>query len=637
MTGVETALLAAGLKETAGPAKSLIGKLGKEAYNQLAVKFGERFQGHVEAACARCAKVKNILYKDESVGLRDQYVNVNFQSGKKVRSDAQVVGSVVGGGKILIAGTAGAGKTMFMKWAALEIINSIDSHGRIPLYLELRYIEERDFDNDLLSYLHNRTSALKDKSSYEQFLIGMKAGLFLIILDAVDEVKPEIRDQLVENIRRMMADFPKASLLISSRPDERLQGIQDLVVLKTTSMSLQQILAVIGKLEYDEEVKTRLTERLKSGLYSDHKEFLSNPLLATIMLLTFDHSAEIPTKLTSFYKQAFSALYERHDAAKGAYRRGHCAGLPLGTYEKIFSIFCFDSYIDGKIEFSDSSLLDYFNAAAEYAGVEAKPQDLFTDAMDSICLIQKEGLDNVFVHRSFQEYFVALFISEYREDDVRGLIEGIASNSQGANVLSMLVELSPEVFEYEWLLPNLEAWLAKVGKARLSTKTGLAKMFSSLQESVFVLPKSGVIEWVSVDSGASASGGRAGRWMAIAERAYGREKSLQRHIFIGGPVFDDVQTYVEGLPPEIAPDYDQLMRDRERFPSGEKGEEDWFIRLTPKDAGWLIQSRLPHLFSAVRNAAQQLATDIADRRADRRQSVRDRLKSRVRRRENRSL
>jgi len=89
VTGLETALLAAAAKEVATPAKSLFARLGKEAYHRLAIKFAQAFQGHVESAYERCSKVKNILYRDQSVDLKSQYVSVNFSRRDQMSSDTQ--------------------------------------------------------------------------------------------------------------------------------------------------------------------------------------------------------------------------------------------------------------------------------------------------------------------------------------------------------------------------------------------------------------------------------------------------------------------------------------------------------------------------------------------------------------------
>lgn len=91
---------------------------------------------------------------------------------------------------------------------------------------------------------------------------------------------------------------------------------------------------------------TALDERL----YDNHTSFASNPLLLSIMLLTFDNYAEIPEKLHLFYANAFETLYSKHDATKAGYRRELRCSLSFDYFKKAFACFCFLTYYQGKFE-----------------------------------------------------------------------------------------------------------------------------------------------------------------------------------------------------------------------------------------------------------------------------------------------
>ena len=50
-----------------------------------------------------------------------------------------------------------------------------------------------------------------------------------------------------------------------------------------------------------------------------------------MMLMTFDEFAEIPSKMHIFYDQAFSVLYNKHDAMKTSFRRKFYTTCPSMT------------------------------------------------------------------------------------------------------------------------------------------------------------------------------------------------------------------------------------------------------------------------------------------------------------------
>lgn len=615
---ISVALATATAKSAAKPAGLFIKEFGLDLYNSITASFQSCFQGHVSATYKRCSRMKNILYRDQSVDLLSQYVHNNFTDhNNHIVSDSQSVSKLISGDRLLICGTAGAGKTMFMRWSALTLIDGMKNTGRIPLFLELRYFEDVFLQSSLEEYIYSKTSSLDESSTFGQFKEGLKSGLFIVLLDAVDEVNPNSRDKIVSKIMDFVEMYPKCGLVLSSRFDEKLESIQELTVLRTMPMDQLQIIEVISKLEYDSEVKKKLIDRLNEGTYEELKEFLSNPLLATIMLLTFDHSADIPTKLTAFYQQAFEALYQRHDAAKGAYKRTHYAALPIDRFQSIFSAFCFQTYLEYKFEFSELDLSSAFSSACAYCQEQIDPTLLIRDCMESVCLIQREGLENVFSHRSFQEYFCAFFISRYREENVGELIQAVASMENRSAVLQMLFEMTPEVFEYEWVTPVLDSYLSTFNRTRFNTRTGLSKAMLSFCTSFTVSLKSGRI--VSFSQQYKSDKSQYNLVCHWSRSIYGATKTRLKIIplLFGFQLWDDGEQFFQDLITNGIP-YEIRYDDKHVSP---QSEYDLLIEVTHLDADWLVHSRLPDFFTEVRSMIRHYRDDIMLRRDNRQAAV----------------
>lgn len=623
MTGLETALAGAAVKEAAGPAKGLIAKFGRSSYDRFIVELCNCFQAHVDNSYERCRYVKNVLYRDSSVDLKSQYVNVLFDRSGAPVEDKAISQSIRKAGRLIVSGTAGAGKTMFMKWLTLNLIDDLIYHQRIPLFLELRYITEDSIKGGLIAYLLNNTSKAEGRVTIDRFKIGLELGQFILILDAVDEIKPSIRDAVIDEIRDFLKEYPQCSVLLSSRPDEEVESIQELVVYRTKSMNEEQVVEVINKLEFDGLVKKALLDKFAEGFFNEHSEFLSNPLLVTIMLLNFDHSADIPTKLTSFYRQAFEALYQRHDAAKGAYRRGHYAGLPLDEYEKVFSAFSFDSFLDSKVEFSDVELLDYFKAAALYYNVSAKPSDLVLDAMKSVCVIQKEGLDCVFAHRTFQEYFAALFLSRYREDDFVEQVKNTTTSWHNNNVLKMLIELAPEAVEQEWLAPSMKKTANALRKAKSTSIAGVSRIFKAFYSSLEISVNSGTV--VGFSNGNEQPGGR----LSFIGMSYNPQVALTRAVFTGPPIFSSLDDYIEE---NAGVEFPANIHDRRMTIAGDDDDDESkeaveTIDVGVSDVNWLMKSGLPDRLNDVKRSFLEFYDGIEERIAQRSTAM-ERLRTR---------
>ncbi len=57
--------------------------------------------------------------------------------------------------------------------------------------------------------------------------------------------------------------------------------------LYSNPLSKEQALSLIKKIEYDQNIKEKFYKELDEYLYDKYETFASNPLLLTIMLLTF--------------------------------------------------------------------------------------------------------------------------------------------------------------------------------------------------------------------------------------------------------------------------------------------------------------------------------------------------------------
>ena len=128
-----------------------------------------------------------------------------------------------------------------------------------------------------------------------------------------------------------------------------------------------------------------------------------------MMMMTYHDNAEIPTKLKTFYENAFSTLYSWHDAQKDSWSRPRCLGID--AFKKFFYTFCLFSYYQQDFVFSEDLLRSYVKKSLAYQGIDVAIDDVIRDITETVNLMQLDGLQYVFIHRSFQEYFCAYCIT----------------------------------------------------------------------------------------------------------------------------------------------------------------------------------------------------------------------------------
>lgn len=100
------------------------------------------------------------------------------------------------------------------------------------------------------------------------------------------------------------------------------------------------------------------------------------------------------------------------------------------------------SYNDEVFRFSDKDLIKYIEKAKIASSISTSTNNFKVDLVESICLIQFDGTEFSFTHRSFQEYFAALCISGLPDDYFIQAVAAVSRRSAD-NILTLLHGIAP--------------------------------------------------------------------------------------------------------------------------------------------------------------------------------------------------
>lgn len=371
------------------------------------------------------------------------------------------------GNKIIVTGTGGSGKSVMMKHFFLNIL---ETTHYVPVLIELRGLNEYDEKGiNLEEYIYEVMGTLKFKIERKYFEYSLETGCYVILLDGFDEVKNEISNSVTNQIVAMSKKYPENHYILSSRPLEEFMGWNQFEELHAMPLSKEQALSLINKIEYDQIIKDKFYKELDEYLYEKYETFASNPLLLTIMLLTFESRASIPDKLNDFFEQAFTTLFHTHDATKGGYKRDIRSKLGYEDFKAVFSYFCFKSFFNSDYKFSENKALEYIGAAKQKRIIDTyfNSMDYLKDLTNSVCMLIHEGLEFRFSHRSFQEYFAALYTVQLSDSQQKRFLKlWLQDNSyrSTSNYLDMLYELQPLRFVKNIISPAIRELQEKFKK-----------------------------------------------------------------------------------------------------------------------------------------------------------------------------
>jgi hypothetical protein len=440
---------------------ALGGKVFGVADEVVQVRLKTAYTTYLSKTREKYSKSKSFFIRHEPVDLYSYYVPTGIRCGTFCLPKPSFRELVQHSSRVVITGSGGSGKSILMKHLFLDCIAD---KTYAPVLIELR-----DLNTDTKSideFVIQTLEIFGFDTSGDYVKRAKKAGHFCFFFDGYDEVTPSLREKVISNISSLSKKFPDCPIILSSRPDDTISGIEDFSIFRMQALSLDSAVELVEKLPFDEDVKSKFSKNLMEGLFEQHKSFLSNPLLLSIMLLTYGENAEIPSKLSIFYNQAYEALFQRHDANKGGYTRKRLTSLDIQDFGRVFSLFALQTYEKRLFKMARTQCIEFIEKSRSNLGMDFRAEDYLSDLIAAACLLVEDGLEIAFSHRSFQEYFVALQISNSPPDIQSKLIDRYWPNMASDNVMSLLLEINANLVERELILPKLEKLFSFLGVKR---------------------------------------------------------------------------------------------------------------------------------------------------------------------------
>lgn len=404
------------------------------------IQLGTVFERYLKNASKRYNQVKTLATGTDSrniIGRNNFYVKIGVNYKGQEINTSTVDNLIEINNNILIEGTGGAGKSMLSRYLFLQTVHE----GKyIPVLVELRKVSEQSSGNISIRSLIETCMAQFDVQLPEdEFTYSLRLGKYVFLLDGFDEVKNETSLEVAEKIQEFCSKYPYNKYIMTSRPTDCYMPLETFTHMKTMPMNKQQAIELASKIWRVDSKIQEFCKQLDNELFETHKSFAENPLLLSMMFLTFMRNLDIPDHLADFYEKVYEALYSKHDSSdKGYYRRDfQCKTLDEKQFRLLFARFCFQTYLHNKYEFSQSEILDLLRKNADFLIREnAKfsnltdfnAEDYLKDLKRAVCVIVADGTVLRFAHRSFQTYFAAVYTADLNDDKQKKLFQRILGN-----------------------------------------------------------------------------------------------------------------------------------------------------------------------------------------------------------------
>jgi len=346
---------------------------------------------------------------------------------------------------ILITDTAGMGKSTMMKKIFISAI--YENYG-IPLFIELRRLKK---GKKLIDEIEEQLSPLEKNFDRQLLLELLAQGDFIIILDGYDEITLSDRVIVTTDIQNFISKASNNIFFMTSRPENTLSCFGNFQEFRIKALTENEAFDLLHKYDNQGTISSLLIEKLQEEDMKNIGEFLTNPLLVSLLFTAFEYKQMIPLKKYLFYRQVFDAFFDAHDLTKGdSYIHDKYSKLRIDDFHKVLRHIGYNCFKLQKIEFSKDEILKLIEQSKKFCiGLSFDASDFLTDLLKTVPLFTQDGIYYRWAHKSLHEYFAAQFIYMDSKEKQNEILLGIYNHAQVekfTNVLDLYYDMDYKTF-----------------------------------------------------------------------------------------------------------------------------------------------------------------------------------------------
>lgn len=449
-------------------------KAYKDAENYKNIELiEEKIHCYIERSYNNCLTMNTIVFKNEQKKINELYIPLTVIKKNEFEQNEERIRICIDRyrdefipkyKKILLVDTAGMGKSTIMKYLFLS---SITEKKGIPILIELRRLNK---DNSIMDHIMNEINDIREQFRKEDILELIEEGDFIFFFDGYDEIAPESKEVVTNNLQDFISKSERNMFIISSRDENELCSFGDFQRFDIKPLAKEEAYSLIMKYDNNGELSKELIKKLETEENLKMiEEFLDNPLMVSLLYKAFEYKKTIPYKKHIFYRQVYDALFEEHDLSKpGTYNRNKRSSLDIDSFHRILRTISFISLAKGII-YSKEEFIDLIKQAKKKNNdLNLNVSNLVYDLTHSVPVFVKEGVKYRWSHKSFQEYFAASYIYYDCKEQHEALLKKIIQKDNVQkyyNILDFYYDIDYKGFKRVILYPIINEFIEYFSKS----------------------------------------------------------------------------------------------------------------------------------------------------------------------------
>lgn len=332
--------------------------------------------------------------------------------------------------KFIVLGKPGSGKTTFLKFLALQSLDGRLKQKRLPIFVGIR--DFADSGKTLFEFINSQFDLCHLPNAMPFVTRILNRGKCQILLDGLDEVNTERRDEVIKELYDFTEKYGNNQIVLSCRIAAYNHWFDKFTDVEIADFNETQMRNFVhnwfrGEPEVVEQCWQKLNENRRI------QELGTNPLLLTLLCLSFNEAMDFPQNRAELYREAIHAFLKKWDSSRRIKRDEILyRGLTAMRKESLFARIAAAAFENDEYFFPQRKLelwlLDFIQhlprvrrEAPEPDG-EALLKEI--EAQHGI-FVERASRIYSFAHLTFQEYFTARYLVA---NAVKGTIQRLVAH-----------------------------------------------------------------------------------------------------------------------------------------------------------------------------------------------------------------
>lgn len=331
-----------------------------------------------------------------------------FNLGVLQQPRLPAIEAVEGYDKLMILGKPGSGKTIFLKWLAIQCNLGEYKGDRVPIFIELNDFAQIKEQPSLLEYI---TEQFEDcgVTTPNAALTLLIQGQAVVLLDGLDRVRNTDINRILQEIRQFTNRFYANSFVITCRVAAQNYIFEQFTEVEIADFDEQQITEFAIKWFQDKAAIQSEDFLYKLRQNQSLKSLATNPLLLTLLCLFFEDRADFTLNPSAIYQEVLDVLLTQWDNQHHIQRDGIYQQISVRQIAQLLSNIAKNYWDKGEYLFLQAAIeqqIREYILSLDLTVIDSAAILKYIQSHNSLLVERAQGIYS-FCHISLQEYLAA--------------------------------------------------------------------------------------------------------------------------------------------------------------------------------------------------------------------------------------